>query len=129
MRVLNHFETLLFYDGPQLFVAHDQLGVAFICLLIEAADDVEKYLCVPVTKGRLNNFLHGEIDLRTTILESETGEAFIGISKEGNLSDIELVPVVSNEIPEEWLPEEGLYLSLQEVGKELVAIEAQEKQR
>lgn len=108
MRFLSHVETLLFYDGPELFVGRDQLGTSYVCVLVELNEETDKYLCVPVSPSRLNHLRTGDLDLREMVEHAETGEAFEGRVEKGDLSKIQIRPFP--EIPETWLPKAGFYV-------------------
>lgn len=129
MRTLSHFETLVYYDGPELFIAHDQLDVLYVCLLVEKADGPEKLICIPVSKGRLNDFASGKVDLRSIIETPETGEQFVGIVTNGDFQRIPIVHIPANDVPAEWLPESGFFIKPETVPNILVIEESQERQR
>ena len=76
MRELNHFETLVLYDGLQVFIADDQFGAKFICMLVEEGPQSDKYLCAPVSLLRYQQFLDGNLDLREIFDHPETDELF-----------------------------------------------------
>ena len=44
-RIIKHKETLVYYDGPELFRGVDQFNTNYLCLFVEAANGVNKYLC------------------------------------------------------------------------------------
>jgi class 3 adenylate cyclase len=113
MHVLSHSETLLFYDVPELFVAHDQLGTAYVCLLVELDEETHKYLCVPISRDRLLRLLDAELDLRHVLESPETGEAFEGRAISGDLGRIETEALPLDEIPEDWFPAPGFLLDLE----------------
>ena len=127
MYKLRHSETLVFYDGPELFVAYDQLDTAYVCLLVDLKDEIDKYICVPVSKGRLANLLSGEMDLRQVLESSETGEAYEGRVIQGNLEHFDVRPLSGGDIPEAWLPEEGFFIEGWPVSDTRVVEEAHER--
>ena len=115
MRVLKHFDTLSFCDMPHLFVAHDQLGTQYVCLLVELDEEIQKYLCVPVSKDRLRQLKDAEIDLRQVLESADTGEAFEGRGVSGDLDQIEAQAFPLDEVSEDWLPDPGFYLDLEPI--------------
>jgi hypothetical protein len=129
MHVLSIFETLLFYDVPELFVAHDQLGTAYVCLLVELDEETHKYLCVPVSKQRLGRLVDAQIDVRQVVESPETGEAFEGQAINGDLGHIETRAIPLDEIPEHWLPDPGYFLDLGPTPDNRVVEESQERNR
>lgn len=129
MRTLSHFETLLYYDGPELFVAQDQLGGCYVCVLVDIGENIDKYLCVPISSGRLDRLIIGDIDLRSIFTSPEIQEEFEGEVIDGNLNQIIIHPLQIDEIPTEWLPEAELFLKLEEFTDNKVVQEALSKQR
>ena len=106
-RLIQHKETLIYYDGAQLFLAHDQFSTPYLCLLVEQDDQSDKFLCVPISQARLEMFYQGRIDLRTIYEAPESHELFyvqIG-NEEGET--FQLLPL--GEVPAEWLPEPNFF--------------------
>ncbi len=129
MRTLSHFETLVYYDGPELFVARDQLDVSYTCRLVEKADDSEKYICIPVSKGRLNDFTSGGIDLLSLIKTSETSEVLVGTVTGGDLERIPTVSIPEDQVPPAWLPKPGFFAKPKPITDIQVIQESRERQR
>jgi len=129
MKALSYIETLIYYDGPELIIANDQLGIAFVCLLIEVKDDKDRYFCAPLSKGRLHQLIYGEVDLRSIFETSETREYFIGDVIGGDLNHIEVSLIDSSDIHAEWFPEPGLYISKKPVTDNKVVQESVERNR
>jgi hypothetical protein len=106
-RLIQHKETLIYYDGPQLFLAHDQFNTPYLCLLVEQDDDADKFICVPISLARLEMFYQGGIALRTVYEAPESGELFyVQIGNEDG-ETFQLVPLA--EVPAEWLPEPDFF--------------------
>ncbi len=127
MRILNHFETLLFYDSIELFSAHDQMDVLYLCVLVDEIVDSAKYLCTPLSKGYYKDFISGNTDLLTIFKTPETGELFTGAVTKGNytIMPIELI----SEIPNEWFPEPGFFLKPEPISDIQIINESRERQR
>jgi len=106
-RTIRHAETLLYYDGPQLFLARDQVNAQYLCLLVEDTNEFNKFLCVPISFERLDNFYREQIDLRKIYEEPESNELFYAEIKENVQGDYQLVPMSFDRLPKEWLPEPG----------------------
>lgn len=106
-RVIQHKRTLCYYDGPQLFLAHDQSRTPYLCLLVENADEFDRFLCVPVSEVRLREFYEGRIDLRQIYAEPECKELYYADFVDNFDAEMHLVPIQYNDLPEEWLPEAG----------------------
>lgn len=129
MRILIHFETLLYYDGPELITAHDQLGTRFLCLLIDVSDEDDTYVCIPISPGRLKNLMVGQIDLRSVFVNPETAEYFQGVVANGDLERIEAIPISLDALGNAWLPEAELFLEAMQPVDNQVIQESQERQR
>ena len=112
MRELEHIDTLLYYDGPELIVAKDQFQLMYLCYLIETNNISDIFLCTPVSKARLEKLLNREIDLRDVLLHAESDDYFIGEVHEGNFNKISTKTLNKKEIKEYWIPKEGFYLDL-----------------
>lgn len=113
IRNLEHLENLLYYDGPQLFVAVDQLGTKYICTLSKESDNMDEYLCVPVSNSRIESLVSGEVDLRTIYKSPETEELFVAESKPAELAKLQARPISINDIPPDWFPDPGFFLKIE----------------
>jgi len=108
MRRLSHFETLVFYDGVQIFTAKDQFDTRFICMLFEKGECSDKYLCAPISLPKLGQFLEGRIDLRDIFRNPEIKELYQIEASTDNLLEMPATPVAES-LPE-WLPEPGFFM-------------------
>jgi len=129
MRTLSASKTLLYYDEPQLFIANDQLGTPYVCFWVDREDDVEKYLCVPTSRGRLDDFISGSIDLLSIVRSSETGELFVCSAADGNIDSMPAVLIPECEIPARWLPAADFFIKPVPATGELVIQESRDRQR
>ena len=108
-KVIQHRETLVYYDGPELFLASDQADRYYLCLLVECTDAYERFLCAPISSRRLADFYAGNLDLRTIYETPERGGLFYADVNSQTDQAIPLSPIRSQEIPESWLPEAGYF--------------------
>lgn len=98
--------TLIYYDVPQLFVGIDVAGQRYLCLLFDD-EDVYRYVAIRTSTKRLAQLMGGKIDVLEAYANNEaSGEYFVVIGDESGLSFCRF----EHDIPQEWLPEEGLYL-------------------
>lgn len=110
-KAIRYKETLLYYDGPLVFLGEDRVGTFFICQSIDVSDNATSYLCVPVSRNRVHMLNKATIDLRTIFVEPEVEEYYLcNLSELYEFTNI-LTSIDKERITEEWLPEEGLYLS------------------
>lgn len=70
MKQVRYRETLLYYDGIQLFQARDSIGGHYIAASIPPAGSRDRYLLAGVAPAALARFLDGERDLRSLLLDS-----------------------------------------------------------
>ena len=99
-------EILDYYDVPQIFVAIDNVGTLYLCL-VHDYDAEGRSLCIAanISKDRLNDVITGHVDLRQVYLEPE--QWLYDVVENGDLIEATL----RDEIPtEEMLPEEGYFL-------------------
>lgn len=109
-KYINHIQTLLFYDIPQIFYGEDTIGSKYICLLIKNNGDHLKYICTPISKNRLFDFNKGHIDLRTIYVEPEISEYYFCGIDDFSVGTIELKLYEGISLEEAWLPDPGFFL-------------------
>ena len=109
MKTVKLTEILDYYDGIQLFAAHDAIGSHYVCDMMDTVGDFDRYV-VGVRPERLDEFRTGGVDLRTLLLEAPDGEWFITVA-DGTIEDpLTLVPQQEPLAETEYLPEEGFFL-------------------
>ena len=70
MTTIKHTQTLVYYDGVQVFAGQDAGGDNYIGAMIDTVGDADRYLVVAAPPDPLRRFCAGELDLRTLLLES-----------------------------------------------------------
>ena len=75
MKSVNYTNTLVYYDGVQVFAAQDSDGARYVGVMVESTDEADSYLVVAADPGLLRRFYEGDLDLRTLLLES-SGESW-----------------------------------------------------
>ena len=113
MHILNHTETLIYYDGIQLFLAEDQLGTKYICMLVEEGEKADKYICAPSSKSRIETLLVGDLDLRSVFKAPEIEELCIVEAASGDLTNLYTTSLMLKDLPANWLPEPSFYLDIE----------------
>ena len=88
MTSIRHVRTLVYYDGPQVFEAHDAIGGHYIAVM--GPSEEIRYLVAGVAPKRLRAFLDGKSDLRTLLEESDAGSRYTTTSFPGEAGDYEL---------------------------------------
>ena len=72
MNKLRLIRTLVYYDVPRLFIAEDNNGVCYLCLLYGVGENGElKIIGVTVSIDKLDDFIKGHIDLLTMFTSPE----------------------------------------------------------
>lgn len=123
---LNISRILIYYDFPELFLANDNVGTKYLCLLTKFNENSPEYVCLPVSNSKLASLISGEIDLREAFINPETGNWFYINSFNGE--SFEASRLETKELQENLLPEEGfLYPQIDESNKEIVT-EVQERE-
>ena len=69
MKTIRHTDTLVYYDGIQVFEGCDPTGERYIGVMIDSQDDADVYLVAGVDMVRLRQFRSGSLDLKTLLLE------------------------------------------------------------
>ena len=111
-RLLRHIRTLVYYDGPQVYLAEDQISTKYICVQIPDKNHPLCYLCTSVSIERFEDFLSKLVDLRAIFIKSETREFFkIHIANES--FDASAYDVLDfDDLTEDILPDEGFFLDI-----------------
>jgi len=95
---------LFYYDGIQVLEGVDDNGSSYIGVLVEASGNHDVYVVVRISTGSLLRFRHGQMDLRSLLLQEPDGEWYIGnlpddseepmalVSQTGKLADFPRLP-------------------------------------
>ncbi len=102
--------VLLETDVPDLVLARDAIGTAYLCAFVEREAAGDRFAAVPLSPERLAGFRAGLIDLREVLERPETGLAFDArFRRMDGLPTLQLQQV--ERIPNDWLPDAGFLLS------------------
>jgi hypothetical protein len=118
-RIIQHQETLIDYDSPQLLVAYDQFNTQYLCLLVECSEQNDKFLCVPITPIRLKDFFSALIELREIYENPESDELFYA-DVVGEIKEIQLIPIARESLSDKWLPERDFYFKKDNRHEEII---------
>ena len=116
MRTIQPTETLVYYDGVEVFAGQDSIGGNYIGMIIDTIDTVDRYLVTGVSPERLRQFRSGVVDLRTLFLEAPGDEWFITRADGDPGQSLVLEPQSRSLLATEFLPEEGFFLEDVRVG-------------
>lgn len=117
-------QILVYYDFPEIFVAYDNVGTNYLCLLISADNQETNYISTAISTKRLGNFINGKIDLRDIFENPEISNWLFFNQVKDN---IEAKLWEGENLPNEYLPLEGFIYQKQLQGEELILNEAIEK--
>lgn len=119
-------EILLYYDTPQLLVARDRVGTNYLCMLVEQNKEFDSFVCVQVSNQKLDNFCNGYIDLKSIFVAPEISRFYIATVSDYQSNSYDISACDFEVLPEEWLPDDGLYTNLEKAKSEIL-IESKEK--
>ena len=110
-RTIQYTDTLVYYDGIEVFQGKDSSGSLYVGVLIDIRDDIGQYLVTSVSAGGLRELLSGSLDLRRLLLDSAQPEWYI-TDAVGDLSQPLLLEEQDHPLDDtDYLPDEGLFLS------------------
>lgn len=101
---LHILQILVYYDIPEIFIATDEVGTKYLCLLVDADNESILYISTPISKERLTEFIVGRADLRDIFVNPETKKIY----SFNNLGETIQAHLFDNiNLPEEYLPDVG----------------------
>ena len=69
MKTIRHTETLVYYDGAQVFAGRDTIDYCYIGVMVDSLGGADRYVVAGVSEECLKKFRAGSLDLRTLLLE------------------------------------------------------------
>lgn len=104
IKQLHILQILVYYDVPEIFIATDEVGTNFICLLVDVDNESISYISTAISANRLSEFINGNEDLREIFTNPETNQIY----SFNSISDtIEASLLENPKLSEEYLPESG----------------------
>lgn len=122
-RKLHIDRVLVFHDFPELFLAHDNAELDYLCLLTNLEANLYNYHCVAISKKRLYRFLNGKIDLRDIFTHPELPEWWQATDTSN--SEFEISLYSNGGLREEFLPEIDCFFS-EELEEDVIRYEVLE---
>ena len=110
MKAILHTNTLLYYDGVQVFEARDAIGGHYIAVLVPSDATDSQYLVGGVEPERLRQFRSGALDLRSLLEKSDEDERYLATAEEGLDKPLALKRLSESLDDSEILPEAGFVL-------------------
>lgn len=114
-------DILLYYDIPQLFVARDAVGTNYLCMIVEQNKEFDNFACIQISEQKLDYFSNGHIDLRDVFASPEIKKYYQAKIHDYQLNVYEIIPLENEELPVQWLPDEGIFIKLDQSQSEIVA--------
>ena len=111
MTTIKPTETLVYYDGVQVFAGRDPIGGHYMGMMIDTIDKVDRYLVAGVSPEQLRQFRAGMLDLRALFLEAPGGEWFITRPANQPEDKLVLVPQSGSLLASGFLPDDGFVLA------------------
>lgn len=105
MNKLMPYYELVQYDGPQVFLAKDEVGTKHLCARLKEDGKGLFFLAMAISDDRLSSLLNGSIDLRETFIRSEKKEWFIVNDADDGLTFVHEL----TELDPQILPDHGFY--------------------
>lgn len=110
MRYLTITRTLVYYDGPQLFLGQDGRGTSYLAVGVPGADPRKlQFLAVAVADSRLDDYFSEVVDLRNVFRHPKGDRYFTFSLDETRGGRIQLIELAS--VDEAWLPSAGFFAS------------------
>ena len=110
MKTIRHTDTLVYYDGVQVFEGRDSIGGHFVGVMIDSLDDSDVYLVAGVDPIQLKQFRSGSLDLKTLLLEGAEHGWYITHADDDLMQSL-ILEVQEEPLGErEFLPDDGFFL-------------------
>ena len=111
MNTIQHTDTLVYYDGVQVFEGRDAGGGCYVGMMIASLDDIDRYLVsgvVPPESLRL--FRSGALDLKTLMLRGAEDGWYI-TETDGDFTQPLVLQAQSGALTgKDFLPDDGFLL-------------------
>ena len=111
MKTIQYTETLVYYDGVQVFAGQDSVGSHYLGAMIDAGGDADRYLVVAVGEDPLRQFHAGELDLRTLLLDSSVNGWYTALVGDDFEHPVSLEAQQGSLVEMDYLPEPGFHLT------------------
>lgn len=126
MRTIWHTDTLVFYDGVQVFEGRDSFGGHYVGVMTDSANDVDSYLVTGAAPELLRRFRSGSLDLKTLLLEGAAyeDEWYTTQTNADFEQPLVLDPQRGLLIETDLLPDDGFVLTEVPVADDLALVES-----
>ena len=107
MKTIKHTNTLVYYDGVQVFVGQNDVGDHYVGAMIDTVGNADRYLVVAVGPDQLRRFYAGDLDLRNLLLESSVDGWYTALVDDDFERPVSLEPEQGPLLEMDYLPEAG----------------------
>ena len=109
-------QILVYYDLPELFIANDEVGTKFICLLTGITNNITFYYATPISKDRLSQFIQRKIELFNILKDPEINVWYsVHLEKDNVFAN----KLEIDSFPANLLPEKGFFVNNEIYNNEL----------
>ena len=105
-------ETYAYYDQPVLFSCQNAAGHLYLVVAADENDRHDTWLYAGVSGERLNLIRSGAIDLHDAFADPEDGHLFQATIPYDTQTEIEIDPILPNQVSEDMFPVPGERLDL-----------------
>ena len=124
MKTIRHTDTLVYYDGIQVFEGRDPIGGHYVGVMVDSLDDADVYLVARVDPIQLERFRSGSLDLKTLLLEGAKQGWYTTRANDDLMQSLTLEAHDGPLAEREFLPDDGFLLDQDIVEEDLVPSEA-----
>ncbi len=110
MKTIRHTETLVYYDGVQVFEGCDPIGGCYVGVMIDSLENADLYLVTGVDPIQLRQFRSGTLDLRTLLLEGSESGWYTTYTNDDLMQSLALEVQKGPLAGREFLPDDGFLL-------------------
>ena len=110
MKKIIHTDTLVYYDGAQVFEGQDLAGGCYIGVLIDSLDNADHYVVAGVSAERMTRFRAGTLDLRSLLVEESRGAWYLTQTCNDFADLLPLEEQSGSILDTDFLPEDGFVL-------------------
>ena len=107
------FEKVLqYYDGPRLLLQKSHDGQLYLAWWCDSDESVDRWLYLPLSEGRLNTILSGEVSDFDALNNPEDGYLFVVDVDLDTDSIVQTILTDANALPDDILPDPAVRLSV-----------------
>ena len=111
MKTIRHTDTLVYYDGVQVFEGRDPIGGHYIGVMIDSQDDADIYLVTGTVPEHLRQFRLGTLDLKTLLLEGSRYGWYTTQTDDDLIQSLDLEVQEGSLERRDFLPDDGFLLN------------------